>query len=181
MIKYISSWAEGIIIAVIIASIIEMILPKSNSSKYIKTILGVYILYTIISPAIKFITGKELTLDTSDYEKYFNTSNISIDVPAENDIYKEELDKKIKSDLETFGYNAYNVDAKLDLEEGMLKSINLSIDNHKENKGSIVVNKIVIVNENSENNLEDKEIQEIKQFLSETYSIDAKNITINSK
>ncbi len=181
MIKYISSWVEGIIIAVIIASIIEMILPKCNSSKYIKTILGVYILYTIISPAIKFITGNEITLKTSDYEKYFNISNIAINVPAENDIYKTELDKKIKSDLENLGYNAYNVDARLDLEEGILKSITLSIDKNKKDKENIVINKIEIGNTASENNLQDKEIQEIKQFLSETYSIDVKNIAINSK
>ena len=181
MIKYISSWAEGIIVAVIIASIIEMILPKGNLSKYIKTILGVYILYTIISPAIKFITGNEITLDTSSYEKYFNTSNIITDIPVENDIYISELNKKIKADLEALGYDAYKVDAKLDLDEGVLKSITLSIDKNTKDKKNIVINKIEIGNSKSENNLQDKEIQEIKQFLSETYSIDAKNITINSK
>ena len=72
MIKYISSWAEGIIVAVIIASIIEMILPKGNTEKYIKTVIGIYILYTIISPVIGAFTGKDLKLAYSDYEKYFN-------------------------------------------------------------------------------------------------------------
>ncbi len=181
MIKYISSWAEGIIVAVIIASIIEMILPKGNSNKYIKTILGVYILYAIISPAIKFITGNEIKIDTSNYEKYFNTSNIVTDIPVENDIYKTELNKKINSDLDALGYNAYKVDAELDLDEGILKSINLSVDKKEEDKENIVINKIEIGNSKSKSNLQDKDIQEIKQFLSETYSIDAKNITINSK
>ena len=67
MINSISSWAEQIIIAVIIGVLIEMILPKSNSKKYIKTIIGVYILYTIISPIIK-IAGGEFKIDYSDYE-----------------------------------------------------------------------------------------------------------------
>ena len=48
MIGFISSWAEQIIIAVIVVTILEMILPKGNSKKYIQTIMGVYILYTII-------------------------------------------------------------------------------------------------------------------------------------
>lgn len=52
MINSISSWAEQIVIAVIIVVIIEMILPKGNSKKYIKTVIGIYILYTIISPVI---------------------------------------------------------------------------------------------------------------------------------
>ena len=44
MVAFISSWAQGIIVAVIIASIIEMILPEGSSKKYIKVVIGVYIL-----------------------------------------------------------------------------------------------------------------------------------------
>ncbi len=33
MISFISSWTQGIIVSVIIASIIEMILPDGNSKK----------------------------------------------------------------------------------------------------------------------------------------------------
>ncbi len=58
MISNISSWAEQIIIAVIISTIIEMIIPKGNSKKYIKTVIGIYILYTIISPVITLATRK---------------------------------------------------------------------------------------------------------------------------
>ena len=36
MVEWISNWAESIIVAVIIATIIEMILPEGNSKKYIK-------------------------------------------------------------------------------------------------------------------------------------------------
>lgn len=60
MINNISSWAEQVIIAVIIATIIEMILPNGNSKKYIKTVIGVYIVYTIISPVITLITRNGL-------------------------------------------------------------------------------------------------------------------------
>ena len=52
MISWISSWAQGIIMAVIIGAIIEMILPEGNSKKYVKIVIGVYILFTIISPVI---------------------------------------------------------------------------------------------------------------------------------
>ena len=36
MIEWITNWAQGIIIAVIIATIIEMILPNGSCKKYIK-------------------------------------------------------------------------------------------------------------------------------------------------
>jgi len=34
--EFITSWVQGIIIAVIIGTIIEMLLPNGNSKKYIK-------------------------------------------------------------------------------------------------------------------------------------------------
>ena len=54
----ISLWASQIIIAVIIGTIIEMILPKGNNKKYIKVVIGVYILFTILSPVITNAYGR---------------------------------------------------------------------------------------------------------------------------
>lgn len=76
MISNISLWAKQIIICVIVITILEMILPKGNSKKYIKTIMGIYILYAIISPAVKLMTGRDMNLSYSDYEKYFRKIRI---------------------------------------------------------------------------------------------------------
>lgn len=57
MINFLSKWIEGIAIAVIVSSIFEMILPDGNIKKYIKIVLGVYIIFSIISP---FVNSKEL-------------------------------------------------------------------------------------------------------------------------
>lgn len=57
MIDFLSKWIEGIAIAVIIASIFEMILPDGNIKKYVKIVLGIYIIFSIISP---FVDRKEL-------------------------------------------------------------------------------------------------------------------------
>ncbi len=58
--EFISSWVQGIIVAVVIATIIEMLLPNGNSSKYIKIVIGVYIIFNIISPIINKFTGDKL-------------------------------------------------------------------------------------------------------------------------
>ena len=50
MIEFLSKWIEGIAIAAIVASIFEMILPNGNIKKYVKVILGIYIVFSIISP-----------------------------------------------------------------------------------------------------------------------------------
>ena len=70
MIEFLSSWAQGIIVAVIIATLIEMILPNSSSKKYVKVVIGMYILFTIVSPIIKKLGGKDINLNTINIEKY---------------------------------------------------------------------------------------------------------------
>ena len=57
MIDFLGNWIEGIAIAVIITSIFEMILPNGNVKKYMKIILGIYVVFSIISP---FVNSKDL-------------------------------------------------------------------------------------------------------------------------
>ena len=64
------------------------------------------------------ITGKDLKIDYSKYEKYFNTS----------DTYKTELNKKLKRDIEELGYNVSKINADIDLEKRTNKQ---SISNNK--------------------------------------------------
>ena len=44
-----------IVIAVIISTIIEMILPSNKNKKYIQMVIGVYVLFNIISPIISLV------------------------------------------------------------------------------------------------------------------------------
>ena len=57
MIEFLVSWAEQLIIALIIIIIIEIILPNGNNyKKYIKVVLGIFLVSTIINP----IVGEQL-------------------------------------------------------------------------------------------------------------------------
>ena len=90
-----------------------MILPKGNSKKYIKTVIGVYILYVIISPVITTVSGHELKLDYDIYDKYFTISDeyksIQKDFESKNNkyiesTYKEEIRKQIKKTINELNY-----------------------------------------------------------------------------
>ena len=72
MIEFIKTWVNQIIVAVIISTIIEMILPNGNNKKYIKMIIGLYVLFTIIQPIITKLTGKNLNISDFNYQKYFD-------------------------------------------------------------------------------------------------------------
>ena len=118
MINLISSWAEQIVLAVIIATIIELILPKNKNKKYIQMVIGVYVLFNIISPIIK--NKENIPVENYNIEKYETNSTYEIDQSSMyqriEKIYLEELENNTKSKFESAGFTVEKciVDAELD-------------------------------------------------------------------
>lgn len=202
MIDWISTWAQSIIIAVIIATIIEMILPSGSSKKYIKVVTGVYILFTIISPVITKFTGKTLAVsDILELDSYVNEikqKEVSQNLLAENnsasikDIYTANLKSDIKNKLKQKGYNTNNIVLTVgDDENYTLNKIELDIEKIKEddkqevneieavNKIDITISNTVVEKNNNKSSISDKEKEKIKQYLSSVYEIDEKDILVN--
>lgn len=117
MINFLSSWAEQVILAVIIATILELILPNSKNKKYVQMVIGVYVLFNIISPIIK--NKEKLVFSEIDLDKYITTSTkveqSSMDARLEK-IYLDELENNIKSKFKNAGIEIIKctIDAKLD-------------------------------------------------------------------
>jgi len=198
MISWISSWAQGIIIAVIIGAIIEMILPEGNSKKYVKIVIGVYVLFTIISPVISKITGKTIQVsDILELNKYIeeteNNSKLYVTLDEDNsnnikDIYESSLRNDIKAKVAAKGYNAKNIKLEIeDDEEYTLKKIDIEIyKNMEKDKKDIETIQNVDINisqKSTENDMQEKlsekDKRKLKDYLSGVYEIDEKNININ--
>lgn len=118
MIDFISSWAEQIVLAIIVATIIELILPKSKNKKYIQMVIGVYVLFNIISPIIN--NQEKISIDKYNIENYTASSQQVIDQSSMDEriekIYLKELEDTITSKFEENGCTVLkcNVDAILD-------------------------------------------------------------------
>ena len=56
IVNLINSWAQEIVIAVIVGTIIEMIVQNGKNKKYIKTVIGMYLLFVIMYPIINKVT-----------------------------------------------------------------------------------------------------------------------------
>lgn len=192
--EFIRSWSGQIITSVIIASILEMILPEGKNKKYIKMVIGVYVIFTIVSPVISKFTNKPLELDFKKYEKYLNkdtyVSSNRIDQLKEDNIqniYEENLKKDIQERLKEKGYKASNIKLNLDLKSsnsyGSINKVEMRIEKNKEKKedNSIkMVNKIQIGNqieESSKVKLTRNEQDEIKSILKEAYGVNEDQIT----
>lgn len=197
MINWLRNWSNQVIVAVIIATIIEMILPEGNNKKYIKMIIGVYVLFTIIQPVITKLTGNEINLNDFNYNKYFkDTVQISSSTEKFEDTnsklikqtYIDSIKRDIKQKMELKGFKVLNCELDITQDENLLKNIELNLEKIKkdENKNSnnkIQVNEVNIskniISENKKETISDKDKEELKKYLSEEYKIDVNNIKIN--
>ena len=118
MINFMSSWAEQIVLAVIIATIIELILPKNKNKKYIQMVIGVYVLFNIISPVVK--NKEAISVEEYNVDEYQTNSKYEIDQSSMDEriekIYLEELQKNTISKFQDAGFEVEKciIDAELD-------------------------------------------------------------------
>ena len=160
MINFMSTWVKNLSLALIIVSILEMLLPNNKTKKYVKMIMGLYILFSIISP---FIDNKD-KFNLNEFNSYIDTSEDVMQTDSKvdqssmdrrlNEIYETELEKDIKRKIEDKGYEVETctVEAHISQEDSGIEKIILKISGK-------------ISEENEEQNtLEDKIITEIQKI-----------------
>ncbi len=183
MVEWISNWAESIIIAVIIGTIIEMILPEGNSKKYIKVVIGIYVLFTIVSPIITKFTGENIEvsdiLDLEEHiEKTKESSKIQNSVSDTNEnsimeIYKSRLKDDMTAKINSKGYSVSSIDIEIsDDENYSILKVTLAVNKTEEeenkntsekNENILEVNEIEKVEINIQNNETTNEIVETEE------------------
>ncbi|MBP7025067.1 MAG: stage III sporulation protein AF [Clostridia bacterium] len=208
MIEILSSWAKGLGITIVIVSIFEMLLPNNRTKKYIRMVLGVYVIFNIVSPLIK---NKDVfNFNNIDLEEYTSVETSSVNQTSMNErikkLYSEELEKDITKKIKEKGYEVkkckVSVQIADDEEETKINKIKLivsktqeevknDIENSAENKIVTEIQKIRKIDtgveikkqEKEKNEVSDKvnktEIQNIKKFLIEEYGVNEKCLEIN--
>ena len=173
MIDWISDWAGSIIVAVIIGTIIEMILPDGNSKKYIKMVIGIYILFTIVSPVITKFTGNKFQIsDAFNLDEYIEDAKNSVEIhntlvednnQSIREIYISGIQDDLKAKLYSKGYEVNNIELDVSNDENYtinnikveLEKLEESDDKENSDTNDINVNKIEKVNINSSNVIND--------------------------
>lgn len=206
MIEFLSKWIEGIAIAVIIASIFEMILPNGNIKKYVKVILGIYIVFSIISPfsGSKVKGNFDLSKKVDDlFENSDKKSNFKDEATSEqrlNKIYENTFEKELIQTIEKEGFIVYKCDVKgnFNAEEknAGISKISITLENIKvlkkkeEDKNEIKIDSVnevqkveiniknKITNE-TEEDVNAKDLNTLRRYLSKHYEIDKGIIDIH--
>ena len=207
MISFISSWTQGIIVSVIIASIIKMILPDGNSKKYVKVVIGVFILFSIVSPVINKFTKKEINISSIvDVEKYSDAKQVSstnLEVNTSLNIkqmYETNLKVDIKSKIESKGFKVKDITINISDDEYKIEKIDIGImgeineesevKNNKKSKNNVIgivdsIEKISVdisskvSKEEKEYVISSKDANTLKEYLSNVYDVNTKNIFIH--
>lgn len=190
MVKFLSSWAKGLGLTIVIISILEMLLPNNKTKKYIRMVMGMYVIFTMISPVIE---NKNLfDFNNINLEEY-NTKEMSTAVVDQTSmdkriekLYAQELEKDITKKIQQKGYKVLSCKVNTQISdsesETKINKIKLNIDKNdnqedKENEE----NKSKMENRNiaKENDVENKIITEIQKI--KKIEISTKNNTKDEK
>ena len=192
MIAWLSSWAGSVVASIIVCTIIELVLPNNSNKKYARTVIGIYILFTILSPIITKISSNDIniigTIDSvissTEYEEISENSGLDT---TENikQIYKNNIEQDIISKLKQKGYDSVITAISINFidgeDYGKINQLNIKINEKIENENEIKVveNVNIDLSSNSEENIISKQKQEkLKNFISSEYNINTANIII---
>ena len=203
---FISNWTQGIIVSVIIATIIEMLLPKNGNGKYVKVVIGVFVLFSIVSPIISKIRGDNNdVIEFDSYLEKVETSNVqatSVSMDNENAIksmYEENLKVDIKSKINQKGYTVGEI--QLDIlndTQYTLSKIDIKItgkneatsSNENTQKATTIIENIENVKINlggsakdngkreEQSIISESEKRKLKEYISSVYEVNENNIFI---
>lgn len=196
MINFLSSWIKNLSLALIIISILEMLIPNNNTKKYVKMIMGIYILFSIIYPFVS--NSKKVDFNNINFSELVEEKSISAASKEKvnqinmddrlNKLYKENLERDIKEKINNKGYvvKECNVYCHIKGKDSGIDKIILKIDSKKEindeiNKDSLEnklvseiqkVQKIEIKNSEKEIfKITKTDINIIKKFLVDEYGV----------
>lgn len=162
-----------------------MILPEGNSKKYIKVVIGVYVLFTIVSPVITKFTGKTVQVsDILDLDKYIEETEESMKVQntiQDNnqssilEVYSSGIKDDMKAKIEAKGYKVNDIAIEVANDESYsITSIVVEveeIDSESEEE----------TNTQAEENITSNKVEEVESVNKVEVSITEKNANTNSE
>ena len=171
MINLIKNWCEGIIIAVIISVIIELLVPEGNNKKYVKIVIGIYLIFVIINPILKFTDYDFNFENIINFESIETSNNLNENI---KDVYILGIEQNIKEEIEELGYILEKVQLVVDDNYEDIKQIEIIIGKNKKN---IKIDPIIINDENEKY----EEYKEIIEILKTNYLVKEEEIIIRKK
>lgn len=149
MVEFFRTWCEGIMISVFITVIIEMLVPEGNIKKYVKVIIGVYMVFVILNPII-------LGIDKFNFENILDFDK------------KYEIQETFSQNDEILNLYATAMETEIREKFDNIESVTITFSENLED-----IEKIEIIVQD-----EFKNINEIKEYIRENYQVSESIISI---
>lgn len=169
MILAIKNWCEGIIIAIIISIIVELLLPNGNNKKYVKVVSGIYIMFVVLNPILEMLKYDINFKNMFNFEE--NLQVTSANAQNMKDIYVVGIKESIKQDIEKIGYEVESLEILLDSNYENIEKIELRV--YPKEKKIKNIEKIEI---GKQKTYLDKKYTEIINLLKENYLVNEDKI-----
>lgn len=119
---FITEWITNIILFVLIATILDLLLPNSNMQKYTKMVAGLLLIAIILSPILKILS--------SDFESALASIPSTNPIEEKNMENSIELQKKeIQASTRAYILEETAVQLQSDVEEELMEQYGLEIAN----------------------------------------------------
>lgn len=196
--SFLAGWVSNIIIFVLLATVIDMLLPNSALQKYAKMVIGLLLIAIIITPILGLFNkdfDDILTAATSEFEdqKKKDLGNLTEmkkkEIQATQGAYilkqmavdlQAEVEEELMADY-NMRISSIDVGVKNEEEPGVddLQNITISLEKAegKENSEIEAVAKVDI-NTDSQSTSNDANLDAIKRFLATSWSVDEEIIEI---
>ncbi|PHD73853.1 stage III sporulation protein AF [Bacillus sp. AFS043905] len=196
--SFLAGWVSNIIIFVLLATVIDMLLPNSALQKYAKMVIGLLLIAIIITPILGLFNkdfDDILTAATSEFEdqKKKDLGNLTEmkkkEIQATQGAYilkqmavdlQAEVEEELMADY-NMRISSIDVRVKNEEEPGVddLQNITISLEKAegKENSEIEAVAKVDI-NTDSPSTSNDANLDAVKRFLATSWSVDEEIIEI---
>ncbi|WP_019122818.1 stage III sporulation protein AF [Brevibacillus massiliensis] len=149
---WLTLWLKKIILLVLLAAFLDLILPNTTLQKYVKMVMGLIILITILTPAFSLLqlSPDELAIRLTRYKENLNLSSPQSDYRAladrllkqQNEQAEEYVAKQVESQIREqvrseYGVEAGEVVVSIDSQPGkqpQIESVTLTIANDPRQK-----------------------------------------------
>lgn len=197
MVEFLSSWSGQIVVALVIGSLLEMLVPKGKNKKYVKMLIGIYIIFCIVSPFTKINESFSMENIDKTLDKYIKENTKEYGVSSTDadleELYIKEVEKSITEDLAKIGYKVVkckivaNLNSKIN--KSGIQSINIKVKKYVRQEAPSDIDVVediekvnISINTNEEENttyIQNEDIIVIKNFILDKYEIDENKIHIS--
>jgi stage III sporulation protein AF len=197
MVEFLSSWSGQIVVALVIGSLLEMLVPKGKNKKYVKMLIGIYIIFCIVSPFTEINESFSMENIDKTLDKYIKENTKEYGVSSTDadleELYIKEVEKSITEDLAKIGYKVVkckivaNLNSKIN--KSGIQSINIKVKKYVRQEAPSDIDVVediekvnISINTNEEENttyIQNEDIIVIKNFILDKYEIDENKIHIS--